>query len=89
MTKQSTLRLKTAVRQEINKGGTVEAKAEKENPEKIKEEELGHSLKAPKEKKTDAETGVKIENQGGEVEAGHEAEEEIIQEKKNVMVQAM
>lgn len=30
----------------------------------VTEEELGHSLKAPKEKKTDAETGVKIENQG-------------------------
>ena len=30
----------------------------------VTEEELGHSLKAPKEKKTGAETGVKIENQG-------------------------
>ena len=30
----------------------------------VTEEELGHILKAPKEKKTDAETGVKIENQG-------------------------
>lgn len=30
----------------------------------VTEEELGHILKAPKEKETDAETGVKIENQG-------------------------
>ena len=30
----------------------------------VTEEEVGHILKAPKEKKTDAETGVKIENQG-------------------------